>query len=249
MKDMLESLPVSKSAVSWYLGELKSQKAFNVLRLSHVALRDCNEDGELLAEKVDNIVLVEALRCKTETGNVNHILNCLKCNPAADTYRECLSENVVSKEDILKSLASCIHTAAVGKLKLKLQMEEAEFSSSENEIDIQQIMEQPHVSAVFASGSYGLVKCDIARGGKRGKCHGCHSINCPHAQVWNEVERPSRVIWKPVKVSVKNKKNENKEPEIKREENIPKKKISLPPSQADVNLFHELAEQGHQYSN
>ena len=89
MKDMLESLPVSKSAVSWYLGELKSQKAFNVLRLSHVALRDCNEDGELLAEKVDNIVLVEALRCKTETGNVNHILNCLKCNPAADTYREC----------------------------------------------------------------------------------------------------------------------------------------------------------------
>ena len=162
MKDMVASLPISKGALSWYLGELRGNKAFHNLRFETIALRECNSNGELLKECAENVVLVEAIPVKTEEDQRTFVLNCLKCNSTQDAIRKCVKNVRVPKQKILQSMISCIHTSAVAKLKLHSKIDEPAQDQSESDIDIQELIDQPHVSACYAGESYGLVRCDIA---------------------------------------------------------------------------------------
>ena len=110
---------VDKKLVSFYVGELKKENAFVPLNMDSFIVRECDQDGMLLKMSAENLVNIEAIPCKNENNEVSYYLNCLKCNEASDTMRQCLTENSETEELVAKSFEFCIHTAAIHKLNPK----------------------------------------------------------------------------------------------------------------------------------
>jgi hypothetical protein len=236
-----------------YLGELRRAKAIIPLSFETFLLRTCDDQGSLKKISAENYVQVEAIPVKDENNEDALLLTCLECNKCATSAKDCLSKGKVKKETISKFEKFCIHTVAVKKINPKKYMENSHSEKSENDNDSQIISEDPHIAVCYSNKKYGIVYCDLKRGGKRGKCITCKSINCGHAKLWNTVERPGRVK-EPVKVSNKEKENDKEKAkegmkEDNRYENKPEEKLSWPPKEEDQGTFKRLAEEGHQYQD
>ena len=237
---------VDKHILSLYVGELKREGGFSSLEFETFLVRDCDQNGSLLKLAAVNLVQVQAILVKNERAQVSYVLNCLKCNQESATVKQCLENRTEKQESISKSWDYCIHTAAVQKFGPKQHMENAEFRDSQTEVDVKILSENPHIAACYSKSKYGLVTCDFQRGGKRGHCFTCKSINCGHATLWNQVERPTRLL-KPVKITGITSKEQVENSPKKKFQNSPLRKMPWPPGPEDVQTFKKLAEEGHQY--
>ena len=185
--ELEDELNLASNSVRIYLGNIKKQKAFHVLKDDFLCVTDCDAFGNLKAVKSENMVFLKLVKCQNEHGKQRHLAICLKCNSDDNTnvIIDSLHKNVkVSSEFVSQNLASCTH-ASIGEILFCKEASMNESSCQENcKIVIDD--EKTHLAISFDGKSPALVCFNKSKKAKKGRCLKCNSIRCAHVQAWNQ---------------------------------------------------------------
>ena len=132
--ELEDELNLASNSVRIYLGNIKKQKAFHVLKDDFLCVTDCDAFGNLKAVKSENMVFLKLVKCQNEHGKQRHLAICLKCNSDdnANVIIDSLHKNVkVSSEFVSQNLASCTH-ASIGEILFCKEDSMNESSCQEN---------------------------------------------------------------------------------------------------------------------
>ena len=179
-----------------YLGNLRSEKAFEVLKEDFLSVRDADSMGNLKKDAKENTVFVKLVKCENEDGERQHFPICLKCNSKEKTTAmiKSIDTKVKVKESFKReNLKDCIH-AQVGEILFTKEESKKVDDSTSNTVEIISNDKQ-HVAICFDGETHGLIFVNLARKANKGKCLKCKSINCRHTKVWDQ-EKKKEILGK-----------------------------------------------------
>lgn len=170
-----------------YLGNLRNEKGFKIVKNDTLALVDGDVMGNLKENTKESIVFVKLLKCKTENDEKKHLAICLKCNSKDKTNAFISSvdkSTKVSKKVELDNINNCSHSEVSEVLFDAKKSKEANMSSSMCEVITDN--EKLYLATSFDGQSHGLIHINKARKGNKAHCHDCKSTKCSHTKVWDK---------------------------------------------------------------
>ena len=174
-------------SISEYVGNLRSQEGFKILKDGHICMRDCHETGILKKTGLSKLYFTKILRYQTETGRKQHLPLCLKCNSKSKVkaLKTAIDHTqIVTKAFIREEIELCKHALVTESLYSIEKAEEAFKTSSNCEILIDN--SKRHLSTSFDGRSHGLVFVNIAKKQNKGHCKLCNSNRCGHIRRWEQ---------------------------------------------------------------
>ena len=191
LNSILVSLPDLNPRLSMYVGNLKHESFFHILENFHFMIKDCDKIGKVTKKNKEVLVQFHPVK----SGNqLDYLLLCCLCNEKSsldaksEMYQCSLQKDYITQE----RSSYCIHCQAIEKFEpcnsFPLHAGLFPFKFSNDYVSIQDISEKPFLSAVFASGCYGLIR----KPRKNLKCWSqlCKDVwNCSHIDTWNTHEK------------------------------------------------------------
>ena len=159
LNSILVSLLDLNPKLSMYVGNLKHESFFHILENFHFMIKDCDKIGKVTKKNKEVLVQFHPVNLVTNwiiffcvvSAMRNHLLmQSLKCTNA-------LFKRIISHRNVP-------HTAFIAKqlknlnLAFPLHAGLFPFKFSNDYVSIQDISEKHFLSAVFASGCYGLIR-------------------------------------------------------------------------------------------
>ena len=179
---------VKNSAVQRiYIGNLKKEKNFEVLKKDCLCMTDSDTNGNLKKKTKENIVFVKLIKCETEKGQKQHLAVCLKCNPKekSEALQKVIGRKVkVTTKFKEENIKSCIHSNVSETLYKKEESKAANESTSN--CKVLEDDEKQHLAVAFDGETHGLVFVNKARKATKGNCQKCKSVQCSHVRIWDK---------------------------------------------------------------
>ena len=176
-----------KAHIRNYLGNLRNEQGYKIIKSDTLALVDCDIMGNQKEISKENIVFVKLLKCKTEKAEKRHLPVCLMCNTPEKTKAilSSIDRNTkVSKKFEDENLYPCTHSAVSEVLFDQTQTNEANRS-----LTLCKVLndnEKLHLATSFDGQTHGLNHINKARGGNKAQCYVCKSTRCNHTREWDK---------------------------------------------------------------